>query len=819
MNLNKNINKFFENRKKRIPNEVILGTVEKFNPYFSVKDPIDKERYKNNRETYIFDYINFRNISDTFIKNFQNLNFETMFEENIGDYINKITGKIDSIQTFGNITKLVNIEKIEEDKQKEYFRILEEKYKFVIKDNIKLIKSEIELNKGIKIIAEFISKIFLFENKNRFLDEEISLLENNIKSRIYLELIATYNEEKYKDQKNRIYEIYLEKRYTKEGRKNIIELRRKLKPEDKKYFIYEKLLQKCDFKKEDFFSNQENYNIQTLCLLNKELIAESQKEDEKKEEEEEKKEKDKNKEFLKQIQKGNKYAENLVIILDDIRDDLEKGRIIKKDLETFLNIKSKKNEVNTTEKTQNKKDKNKDENMSKQISDEIDPYVMDKLELITLTTENYDPIAKYAEYRRNIYNINKNVEELEFIKDSLMIFHRNLYFGKINEITNTLSEIENYPIQKFRSDETKNCIKNLLTHKTLCLEVRKVKDLLLFQKIFENALGDNQAERFDNANKKLKELKSLFAENPINIEKILNHENYKDIFNQIKNELGNKPEIQSKTFMDQIINYFEIKDKKVIKELKIIINSKKYENIVKSIKYFFDNFSYKKITLLENMNLNLSEINSLSNLQKILNQLKRDEIFDYGSNSQCYSIFTAFYEKKEAIDFLLSKLNTYKSNKDFTEFENKLQNNLDVTTRSISTEDIKDTIGCLEKFKYILEYDIKDIIKYVLNLPIEITKKFESFSKKYGSLIELDRKKGEDNFKEVYDIIEDASLLFNLDGEDFCYKINGEAKYINSEKLIKLKNKINIQQKKHIKENGDKIPERPEEKKRKIFSN
>ena len=554
-------------------------------------------------------------------------------------------------------------------------------------------------------------------------------------------------------------------------------------------------------KKKFFFLNQENHNIQTLCLLNKELIRESQKEDEKKEEEE--KQKGKNQEFQEQLQQGNIYVENLVNLLDNIRDDLEKGRIIKKDLEIFLNIKSKTNEENTAEKIQNKKDKNKDKNMSKQISDEIDPYVMDKFELITLTTENYDPIARYAEYKRNIDNINKNVKELEFIKDSLMIFHRNLYFGKINEITNTLNEIENYPIQKFKFDVTKNCIKNLLTHKTLCLEVRKVKDLLLFQKIFENAQGNDQAERFDNANTKLKELKSLFAENPINIEKILNHENYKDIFNQIKNELGNKPEIQSKKFMDQMIGYFEIKDKKVIKELKIIINSKKYENIVKSIKYFFDNFSYKKITLLENMNLNLSEINSLSNLQKILNQLKRDEIFDYELNSQSYSIFTAFYEKKEAIDFLLNKLNTYKSNKDFKEFENKLQNNLDVTTRSLSTEDIKDTIGCLEKFKYILEYDIKDIKKYVLNLPIEITKKFESFSKKYGSLIELDRKKGEDNFKEVYDIIENASLLFNIDSEDFCYRIKGETKYINIEKLIKLKNKINIQKKNEEKKEKD----------------
>ena len=104
------------------------------------------------------------NISETFIKIFRNLNFETVFEENIVDYINKITGKIKNIQTFGNIIKLVNVEEIKYDIQKDYYRILEEKYKLFVKDNIKLIKEEKELNKGIKIIAEFISKIFLFEN-------------------------------------------------------------------------------------------------------------------------------------------------------------------------------------------------------------------------------------------------------------------------------------------------------------------------------------------------------------------------------------------------------------------------------------------------------------------------------------------------------------------------------------------------------------------------------------------------------------------------------------------------------------------------------
>ena len=707
--LNKNINNFIEN---------------------------DKERYKYNRQTYIFDYINFDKITETFIKTFRYLNFETVFEENIVDYINKITGKIKDIQTFGNIIKLVNVEEIKYDKQKEYYLILEEKYKLFVKDNIKLIKEEKELNKGIKIIAEFISKIFLFENKNRFLDEEISLLENNIKSLIYLELISTYNEEKYKNQKNHIYEIYLEKCSTKEGRDNIIELIRKLKYDDIKYFIYEKLLQKYVFTQEEFFSNQENYKIQTLCLLNKELFKESQKENEKNKKREIKLD------ILYQALQGNIYAENLVKTLDNIVSDLERGNITKKDLQRFLNIKNEKVWEEGDEKEQEK-----DKNESKQINCEIDhdQYVKDKLQLITLIIEKYDPIAKYAEYKKNIEYINEQEKKLKFIKDSLMIYHRNIYIGQINEITNILYEIENSPIYKFKFDQTRESIKNLLIYLPQCLEINNMKDFLLFQKLFENIQGRDQSERFDEAYKKLKELKILFSEkgSSIDIEKIFNHFNYRDIFNNIKNELENKSEFQSKKFMDQMIKYFEIKDDKIIKELKMIINSKKYEKIVKSIKYFFDNFSNKKLTSLENMNINLSEMNS-SFLLKTLNQLKSDGIFDYELNSHCYSVFTYFYEKKEAIDFLKSKLET-----NLQEFEKKLKNNLDKTNRSISIEDIEDTIECLKFFKPLLDYDAKVILQCIILLDEVSITKFENFSKKYGSIIELERKKGKDNFKDL----------------------------------------------------------------------
>ena len=87
--------------------------------------------------------------------------------------------------------------------------------------------------------------------------------------------------------------------------------------EDKKYFIYEKLLEKCLFTKEEFFSNEENYNLKTLfyCYRNGEL------------------------DLSYQVEKGNKSAINLISTLDNIRLDLDEGKIIKKDLEKFLNIK------------------------------------------------------------------------------------------------------------------------------------------------------------------------------------------------------------------------------------------------------------------------------------------------------------------------------------------------------------------------------------------------------------------------------------------------------------------------------------------------
>jgi len=68
----------------------------------------------------------------------------------------------------------------------------------------------------------------------------------------------------------------------------------------------------------------------------------------------------------------------------------------------------------------------------------------------------------------------------------------------------------------------------------------------------------------------------------------------------------------------------------------MIINSKKYEMIVKSIKYFFDNLSDKKLILSKN--INSSEM-KLETLKTTLEDLKKKDIYDYEMSNPYYRIF------------------------------------------------------------------------------------------------------------------------------------------------------------------------------------
>ena len=367
---------------------------------------------------------------------------------------------------------------------------------------------------------------------------------------IYLELITSYNQEEYKVQKEFIYDIYLktDNISKKEGRDNIIKLVNNLQDNDRNIFIYEKLLKACQFKEEEFFSNHENYKIKTLCELKEELNKQS---------------KDKKvKEFgiIELKEKENEFTKEIENVLDSVYKKLEFGKITKRDLERFLNIKKEK-ELNN-------------ESVSK--NDKIDEYAKEKLGLISLILEDYVAEKSYFEYKNIIDNINKTVDELIKTKDSLMIFHRNTFIEEIRNISKILEKIEKSNISNFKNNETNKLVEVLKNkHKDLIIQIDKVRDFLLFKKIFEDTKGTNQEERFSKAYFKLEELKGKFKENPKNIEVIFKDESFKNIFEKIKEELGRKDEIKSNEFVEQMINNFEVTDENAIKDLKMLIKSKK----------------------------------------------------------------------------------------------------------------------------------------------------------------------------------------------------------------------------------------------------
>ena len=77
-----------------------FSNFEKYNPYYNTKDKVDIERYKNNRDTTIFNNTRFNNPSKSFMESSIKFNIVKKFEDNITEFINKIIFKIKDISTF-----------------------------------------------------------------------------------------------------------------------------------------------------------------------------------------------------------------------------------------------------------------------------------------------------------------------------------------------------------------------------------------------------------------------------------------------------------------------------------------------------------------------------------------------------------------------------------------------------------------------------------------------------------------------------------------------------------------------------------------------
>ena len=81
----------------------------------------------------------------------------------------------------------------------------------------------------------------------------------------------------------------------------------------------------------------------------------------------------------------------------------------------------------------------------------------------------------------------------------------------------------------------------------------------------------------------------------------------------------------------------------------------------------------------------------LEELKKNLNELKDNGIYDYQKKSNYSKLFTSLYEKKEAIDFLLSKINT-----DNIKY---LYDRIDPINQTLNIKNIQDFEKCIKIFQ------------------------------------------------------------------------------------------------------------------------
>ena len=752
-NLNINIKKMFEINKSKFDDKEKLGIIMKYNPYYNNEIEEDEIKYQKLRKTDIFDYINFKNISEGFKQVFLYLNFEEVFKGKINEFIYKITSKIIDVSTFGNVIEIIDINHLTQDKKIFYYNILKDKYECIIKKELESLQEGNELNETIEILSNFICLIFDNEKNTNFLEEKIKKLDDKLQRLIYVGLIKKCNEEKYEKMKDYVFDLYLEnlKEYDK-----IIELINILNDKDKEKFI-EKIMKVCEFDKNEFYANNENDKIKLLCKLN---------------------------ELEKPIITENNCSIQIQIILDNIIIDLEKNLITKKQLEEFLNPK-------------NQNSKNVDNKIEK-IKEDYKNIVIQKLSLIKIVIPQFDVIDKYTYFKRILTDINYNLNELNYIKNSLIIFHKNIFRNQIRSLTNIINDLETKKIKEFYTDTIQQDIQELTRLKPLCDEINKVKDFLFFKRIFEKARGKDEKERFLDALNNLNSIKRLFEVQKYDIEIIFKFQEneetkkFKKIFENIKDEISKKDELYSDKFIEQMIEYLNIKDENNQKDFIIIIKSKKYESIVKSIKFFIEDCLNKKLTTLPK-DIELSKMN-LTNLKSTLKDLKDQNIFDYDFNSPSYKIFTSFFDKRESIDFLLSQKRT-----NFNDLKNKLS----PINRSISIKDIDDATICLNELKKLKSQNSSEIIEHIKNLDEGTISKIVSYSKSCSSIIELDRTNEKDIFETMYIIIEDARLTLKLDNEYCYYKIDNRIIQLNLEELIDLKNKIFIHFKKNDKREND----------------
>ena len=441
-----------------------LRFITLYNPYY-----IEPKYLQSKVDVGIFDTFDLDQIDDEFIGNFRKNNFEIIFQEYKNEYIKKFVDKIKNIKNLDTVIKLININNLKEKSiflaplnksydiiSKESSSNGEEAYHIIAKlaiinyvayNETKVKDSETKGKKNNKKkegTSEATEKRFEKDKRFYFINKRIKEMDKEIGRLVFIEIIKIIiksfikdkddnEEEKKEDQDNERPEndsmedeykdidfkdlkeyIFLEFSNNLEDKSdidNIMKLIDSLKIKDKKKedninaenkgkdkivneFLTE-LISKQLFTKEEFFSFDKNLKTQNLKILllctlyEKEIIQKD----------------------------GGEYYDKIKDLLDNINKDIG-GEIKKSTLDEFL--------ANQ------------------------EPIIKQRLSLINKIIETFDPNKIYNDLKKADDKINKDLNQLQKIKDNIIIYHKESCKGIIDEISEIIRNNKNKKIKDYK---------------------------------------------------------------------------------------------------------------------------------------------------------------------------------------------------------------------------------------------------------------------------------------------------------------------------------------------------------------------------------
>ena len=191
----------------------------------------------------------------------------------------------------------------------------------------------------------------------------------------------------------------------------------------------------------------------------------------------------------------------------------------------------------------------------------------------------------------------------------------------------TIKSNQNKKIKEYKGGRIGELIEDIRKLEEKVEQIKKVKNFLLFNVIYDLNAGKNEEDSFNNAYNILEKIGNLLKENT-DIIKL--YEQFKEIFDTIKERLSNN-ETRAQEFIKNLIEYYEINNENLIDELTILFKSKKYELDINSIIYFFEykfeQDDWNKKLLPKSYVINWEK--SFQNIKDDLKKLETNNIYIY----------------------------------------------------------------------------------------------------------------------------------------------------------------------------------------------